>query len=108
MCDKRIKLSVSSYRKLSSEKEEKETNLLKTFKKVDSFFKPSESEEGCSSHQQHNVSDTDRDTNIDNKSAAESEGFELKSDSELTVGADVQVSENSDIYFLQKQDKYLP
>lgn len=57
MSDKRKKLSGSSYRKLASEKREKETNLLKDIKRVDSFFKPVDKnhcEEGCSTVNQGN------------------------------------------------------
>lgn len=42
MSAKRRKLSGSAYRKLASDKREKETNLLKSIKRVDSFFKPAE------------------------------------------------------------------
>lgn len=42
MSEKRRKLSGSAHRKLASERREKETNLLKPIKRVDSFFKLAE------------------------------------------------------------------
>lgn len=51
MSEKRRKLSGSAYRKLASERREKETNPLKPIKSVDSFFKLAEKnqceEGGC-------------------------------------------------------------
>lgn len=117
MSDKRIKLSGSGYRKLASEKKEKQTSLLKTYKKVDSFFKPlvkpSENGEGCSSSwQQHNESDRGPDPDSENSyqetSVNEPDNLKLSSDNELNnVGTVVQVSDNSDITVSQQSEQIL-
>lgn len=120
MSDKRRKLSGSGYRKIANEKREKETNLLKTIKKVDSFFKPLEksnesglSGEGCSSWEQYKVTDSgsNNENNDQATSAPETDNFILSGDNELSSdstqiskSSNVSVSQQSDINFIVSDD----
>lgn len=46
MCDKSKKLSGGAYKKLATEKAQRDRDVLAKVPKIDSFFKPSESKDG--------------------------------------------------------------